>query len=727
MSDKTPPIISAFNCHGADLRPPQGGSGNWAGDCVLCGKEHHMFVDADSGKWDCKRCGESGNLITYLTKVVDHHHNATSREMWLKLSKNRKIPVGVLKARKLGFDGEQWLIPALSHTGYVNDVRRYNWKAVMSTAGCKSQLFGMERLAKAKMGTRVWMCEGEWDAMAMDWLLREVENTTDVVVAVPGAGTLKPEWLDFFAGKHVVAVYDADEAGDRGAEKVYKALKPRAKKLEFVNWPQSRPSGYDLRDFVSQSMSETAATTVLKSLEGLRADKPRATIAKEDAASVPGAPPSGSSELPPISFGAMVKVFESQIKMNKDMIDGLRVAAAVALSNDLAGDPLWMYIVGPPGAGKTLILSAFSSTPRCLFRSTVTPHSLVSGWRGDGANDPSLIPKLKGLTFVAKDFTEILTMPLPMQEEIFSTLRGAYDGTVQKGFGNGVMREYTDCYFSILAGVTHAIHGHKKATLGERFLKFQFKPASEEHSFDVVMAAINNVGRERIVEDSLKKAMEAYLNRKIDPTDYPLMTEEYSNRLFALVQLISVLRAQVDRDVRTGDVNYRPTQEYGTRLAKQLAKLAISLCVTFEKEVVDEEVWELVEHVAYDTAYGFNYDIVHGLMELSNAATRKEISDNIRIPSSTLSRRFEDMELLRIIEKHPLQNRKPTGGGQAPTVYCVTKPIAELWYKSKGQTWTPPTPSPSPALAAQSKTFTNGSAPRRLVVSRKKKVMMKKQ
>lgn len=35
-------------------------------DCVFCGKESHMYINVQTGLWDCKRCGESGNIYKLL-------------------------------------------------------------------------------------------------------------------------------------------------------------------------------------------------------------------------------------------------------------------------------------------------------------------------------------------------------------------------------------------------------------------------------------------------------------------------------------------------------------------------------------------------------------------------------------------------------------------------------------------------------------------------------------
>lgn len=38
-------------------------------DCVFCGKESHMYINVQTGLWDCKRCNESGNIYKLLRFV----------------------------------------------------------------------------------------------------------------------------------------------------------------------------------------------------------------------------------------------------------------------------------------------------------------------------------------------------------------------------------------------------------------------------------------------------------------------------------------------------------------------------------------------------------------------------------------------------------------------------------------------------------------------------------
>ena len=40
------------------------------GQCPLCDKQGHFYVDPETGQYKCKRCAESGNNYTMLKHVI---------------------------------------------------------------------------------------------------------------------------------------------------------------------------------------------------------------------------------------------------------------------------------------------------------------------------------------------------------------------------------------------------------------------------------------------------------------------------------------------------------------------------------------------------------------------------------------------------------------------------------------------------------------------------------
>ena len=575
-----PPGVRPFLCHGIELSPQLGSKSEWVGDCFECGKEKHLFVSPQKGQYSCKRCGAEGNAISFMTELHSQLVKTTTDEELAEFGRDRgrvkigrkkhesAIPVEILKSFGVVFNPrkDEWLVPCISEKGTVRDLRRRMSDGnVRSTWGANLYLGGVDRVNKAHRST-VWLCEGEWDAMALEWILA-AGGADGVACWVPGASSFKSDWAECLKNRDVIAVYDNDDPGDKGAAKLVEKLGSTPASLRFIQWPDSKPKGYDLRDYVVRCMAtKKNPQAALADLKELVRDQPRRSVAS--------GPVEESDEGPPASFVEVIEVFKRHVLVSEDFAEAVKVSLAVCLSNDLPADPLWVYLVGPPGIGKTLICNSLATSPRCKFVSTVSPHALVSGWREDGT-DPSLIPQLRGKTLVAKDFTEVLSMPESIQDEIFSTLRGAYDGYVYKPFGNGVVREYKNCTFAVLAGVTNAVHGSSRASLGERFVKFQMKSPINKGADDLIRAAITSVGTEKFMEEEVQSVVRSFLRRKIEKM--PEVPQTIVNKLIALVQLIAQLRAQVSRDYRGEEVMYRPAPELGTRLAKQLIKLGMML------------------------------------------------------------------------------------------------------------------------------------------------------
>jgi len=94
--------------------------------CPLCGKAEHFYICGETTLWDCKHCGKSGNMFTFLKEYTDVINNDTSNKEWERLSSNRRMPIVDLKRYKIGFDGEYWLIPCYYENGTVKDVMRWN-------------------------------------------------------------------------------------------------------------------------------------------------------------------------------------------------------------------------------------------------------------------------------------------------------------------------------------------------------------------------------------------------------------------------------------------------------------------------------------------------------------------------------------------------------------------------------------------------------------------------
>jgi hypothetical protein len=311
----------------------------------------------------------------------------------------------------------------------------------------------------------------------------------------------------------------------------------------------------------------------------------------------------------------------------------------------------------------------------------LTPRLLISGYyTKDG--DPSLIPRIQGKTLVLKDYTEVLSMAHQGREEVYSILRGAYDGRAERVFGNGVRREYTDCYFTIVAGVTSAIHGDTRATLGERFLKYELIPPGPEGmdpTMQVKQAMLQATGDDREHEQlglEAQSVVRAFLDREWDPSSIPLVPDEMLERLVALSQLVAYLRAGVDRNW-SGDLAYRPRPEIGTRLGKQLVKLLRFLALV-HGEPVNQKHYELVERTAMYTGIGWSLDLLKGMvLAYPGGLSVPELAEQGQMAESTAYKKVGDLVELRIVERCKAK-REPGRLGAPMILYRVADDVYQL-------------------------------------------------
>lgn len=637
--------------------------------CPFCDKRNHFYVNAITGQWDCKACGEGGNVLTFLKKYSTTIYEQTSRDEYRRLAKNRGLPVKALRDWRLGWDGDQWLLPVWSEKKTCRDVRCWNpkTKIMKSPKGCKVQLYGWYRASKLPAGSTIFICEGEWDAIALSWLLARAGVTNMAAVGTPGANTFKDSWVEDLSRYKIVLCYDNDPAGEQGSLKAYNKLKESAEIIQVLKWPGQASKGYDIRDFIKDRLKQDVPIKkIFKGLKNLLVDAEDMPtyISEEDEVEEQE---DEVSDNPP-SFEETLEIFEKWADMKPDLVDVLKIMFAVVLSVKVPGDPIWMYIVGPAGSGKTMLLMSLSENSRCIFRSRITAHTLVSGFQRN--YDPSLLPKLNKKCFVWKDFTEVLEMR--DKDEIYSTLRGAFDGSVIRTYGNGVERVYKNLHFSMLAGTTPAVHGDKKAMLGERFLQFEIFSKGDEDTTDQIKAAMDDVGFEDQMIAEIQIAATRFLARKVYIPEVP---DWVKKRIIALSQLTSILRAVVERE-QFGDrqVLYIPSPEIGTRLAKQLLKLVQFLALVEGHKKVEYEDYKMIERTAADTSRKMYLRILQSIQGCGGSATISQIAQKMRLNWHVIYRQIEDLYMLRVVIAIPGKGKKR---------WEIEKRVKELLVRSK--------------------------------------------
>jgi hypothetical protein len=635
--------LRAFEIHGVEFTGRTGDQ--YYGYCPF-GDQPKFYANQDTGQWDYKPSGMKGNLYTYLRYMAEF--NAADADL-SALQKDRTLPLEAFTPWKIGFDGTRYTIPVRNYKNRIVDIRHYRigTKGVWTTKGCTPGLLGAEKLSSAHPNSPIYVCEGEWDAIALQWLLTKIKKN-GVVVGLPGASIFRPSWVAWFKNRDVYLCFDNDDPGAQGEVRAFTTLRNVARTVHCLRFPDDAIPGYDVRDWVLEWTSKRKPRAGYNKFLDLFVPEPREEFDEESQEEF------HSRYDTPATFQDVERVFNKWLYLENT--DGIRIALAAVLSNQLDGDPIWIFLVAPPGGAKTATLSAFNRCPKIFTTSSLTARSLISGMNFRSGVDPSLIPKLDGRVLVIKDFTSIMSLRDNEKDEIFGILRDAYDGYCSKTFGNGITRRYKS-RFSLIAAVTPAVYSEsaKNTSLGERFLKFtladNLKHFSED---DIITKAISNVNDESAMIDEMSDVVQSYVSG-VEKT-VPMIPPRILKRIIGLAKYGARIRASVQRNqYRPDQIEGKPSAEVGSRLGKQIAKMAIALAMVGRRRTVNDDDLVLIKKVILDTVPQRAEDMIRLMWKRceheDDSISTRDVALQSGYPIATVSRLLADFNLLGIVSR----------------------------------------------------------------------------
>jgi len=681
------PNLIAFKQHGFT---PEGesGSDNVYGNCIFCDGDK-FFVNTETKMWDCKHCGRTGGFLTFLAEVVEFCIEGMGKAELRALVDDRGITAKTMRAHQVGYNAitGRYVIPVWDmNRDNVWDIRIYNPSApkdkpkITSTAGCTTGLYKWEELQRTDY-QNIWLCEGEWDCMAMWEMIQDQGMKRDIAVGVPGANTFKNDWTVYFKDRDVYVVYDNDHdkvvrgrvrkgAGIQGGIKVYERLRSAVHDMRFVHWPDKYKDGYDLRDYYVDHGGDGKKT--LRGVRALFQPLPKGLdIESEEADGVQAMAYDGAG----LAMQDVYDTFQQWLYLPDTTV--LDVLFGSLIANRLPGDPLWLFIVDRSGGAKSVFLRAIEDSPAIVTTTSVTPHALISGHTGMGGGDPSLIPRLDGKVLAIKDFTTILNMNMTKRDEIFGILRDAYDGKIEWVFGNGKVCSYTS-KFGLVAGVTPAIElyteGH--TALGERFLRFQpTRSESKKLERDLMHRALMNTTFEEEMQEDLSRVSMELLNH--DFGALPGCSPELQQRIISLAQYVSLLRGTINRDRYSKEITHNPFTELGTRLTKQFYKLGLSIAQLHRVDNMEQRHFDALKQVARSTAPTRMEKTVERMYAHGGERpySIKDIADLINLPTLTAGRVAENLSMLGVLKRIKLDRVNRSGDTMQ---YMIARDVLEL-------------------------------------------------
>jgi hypothetical protein len=347
------------------------------------------------------------------------------------------------------------------------------------------------------------------------------------------------------------------------------------------------------------------------------------------------------STAPSMTLAGLHRKFEEHLYLPD--LGAVDVAAATVVAHRQGGDPLWMFYVSPPSAGKTEIVNSVGGCPEVYRLSSLTGQTFVSGFKGRSS---SLLNRLDdaGKSFLTlKDFGTVLSLHRDARGEIIGALREIYDGEYSKDFGNGQSVSWTG-RLGFLAGVTPVIDRHHQvlAVLGQRFLMLRLPPEDR----DVITArALAMRGRESQIRAELREAMTSFIGG-IDPTQGELAPDVLSE-IVRVSRYATQGRTGVERDGYSREIVVVPELEVPTRFAKAVASLASAL---MSMGYTEAAALETVARVGRDSIPPVRVLVLGQLIDVETVTTA-DISNATDLPISTVRLVAEDLTAIGLMAR----------------------------------------------------------------------------
>lgn len=643
-------VLGEIKDNGAGTQP--------SAHCPFCDSTNKLYFSASTGQWDCKKCGEEGNLHTLLTALVDDVLLPQTTERQLQqLADERGLRVETLQTLQICWNPfvDCWVVPTFNERGNVAHIINLMPKSGggyypmnLPTLSSKVLLNGN---ALAQTYSTVYVVEGIFDVLSMQELIDD-EETDAIVVGVLGANA-KTAIRDAKERLHdIVTCFDNDEAGAKATEKF--PLQHRT-----LNWPEVAdaldkrrlPDGYDIND----ALRDGATLGLLDECVSERKDD---GDGKEPDATPKDAKSTG------ITRDDIPAKYLDRSRSFKDVISDLErlgviltptqqwnfaVACAAIIATriaNIAGCPPWIIFVSAPSAGKSFVLSLFRNLPDFVFEQSATSATaLVSGYEDDDKpdEDPSVLGKVNGITMSMKDMTELL-VNIKDGESVFAVLRGAFDGGVQRHYGNGkIVNLRTN--FGFIGAVTHKINEMDSAALGDRFLRMHTAfEMTDAHAASIA----KRLSKPRKVTDDKDHSTEiahvvggflyATIDEYNDRDSFGMFDAEVTIALEQCCRKIALSRWRagygIDRD--RNSITHATLPESVSRVYQQILLLMMLLTACMRLNKPSLEIFNVMRSIVDDTAASTRLQIIEVLRRQRAPIDRAKIATLMRLRSEAI-------------------------------------------------------------------------------------------
>lgn len=366
---------------------------------------------------------------------------------------------------------------------------------------------------------------------------------------------------------------------------------------------------------------------------------------------------------------ASLSDFSNQYFFRPDMTAIRAILVAIAAQFDPHSEPIWMFLNGPSGSGKTALgINPMMSLPNITSVDTLTIHTFLSGYIG--SSNAGLLNQIgPSGTILFPDFTTFLSLREDNRKELAGQLRRIFDGKLDLKNGAMTSNSWTG-KITIIAAVTPVIERYwgLLREMGDRFLQVRWP---RHHGPSVAKMSRLHQGHEKFIADGLLSRTEAFFTTpRMSYVAIPDVSDDQSDQLAALSELVCYLRAQVIRD-STGSraILDVPQIEQTGRVGKSLPAMVRYSAVLMRRDYIHPDDMALAKRIAIDCLPNARAAIITSIPP-DGPISDDAIISMTGINQSTLKWNMDELEALGIIK---------VASSSFGTTYEMTSHIREMW------------------------------------------------
>lgn len=662
------------------------------GDCDKNSRpnEAHLYFNAATSQYDCKKCGAQGNIFTLAKHLGDESkdialnshkvsllrpsgkerpeavpltperiealHSALPGRIRAYLN-GRGIPDHIIDAQQLGwgeFYGRNWIVIPVTDTDgkYAllklrkdpEDAENTN-KLMVYPKGAQHQIYGWELLKG--YASLLILCEGEFDRLVL------LANGIPAITGTGGCATFKDEWAPHFTKAEAVYVcYDSDDAGKTASDKVLaKLLEMDHDNVFRIALPDMGEGRKDVTDFFTVHGGNVdtfiqLARRVTKTEVGGRV-KPvlhpyRQTTFDEWRGVI-------TSNFPDLLFPAEI------------------CASIIAqiLIHEIA-NPFALVLVGAPSGGKTICINFFDAIDELTYATDkFTPASFVSNAmnvKREKLAELHLLPRIKHKAFLVRDLATLFSKRDDDLNECLGILTRVLDGeglSTDTGV-HGRQNLSGEYLFMMIAASTPLPTRLWKmmGSLGSRLFFFSIK--SREKQVQELVSQLKNTAfkeKERACRNTTRNFLYTLWdankdgivwNRDADPNEVVAVIARCAKLLAKLRGVISVWKEK-RRDDGEIEFDYTPPViENPDRISILFYNLCRGHAVVKGRRQIDSDDLRLIVELAVDSAPTTRAKLFRELIDHGGKMTTSQVEIRLDCSKPTALKEMRTLEALGV-------------------------------------------------------------------------------